>query len=188
MRVLVAVASKHGATTEIGEEIRLVLRSRRIDVDLVACDDLRVVDGYDAAIIGSAVYAGHWRPEAKAFVERHAPTLEAIPVWLFSSGPLGDPPKPLEEPVEVAELKTMVYARGHALFAGRLDKESLNLGEKAMAKMVKAPYGDYRPWATIDAWAEHIADVLSSRTLARPMMGPDDGRLPSHTDHELRPD
>jgi len=190
MNVLIAVASKYGATRDIADEIAGVLQQKGIDTDTQACDAVVDVDGFDAVIVGSAVYAGRWRPEAMTFVSDHAAQLESIPVWLFSSGPLGDPPKPQEDPSDLDDLTALVNVRGHAVFAGSLDKANLSLGEKAIVKLVKAPYGDFRPWETIRAWADHIAEVLSSRSMSMPVpaLGPDDGRLPAHHDRELRPD
>jgi hypothetical protein len=49
---------------------------------------------YDAVVLGSAVYAGHWLKPARALADRCAAALRARPVWLFSSGPVGDPAKP----------------------------------------------------------------------------------------------
>ena len=48
------------------------------------------VDLYEAFVIGSTVEAGHWLSAATGFVQRHEALLAARPVWLFSSGPLGD--------------------------------------------------------------------------------------------------
>jgi menaquinone-dependent protoporphyrinogen oxidase len=47
--------------------------------------------GYDAVILGSAVYVGHWLEAAQRFVEKHRADLVARPVWLFASGPVGVP-------------------------------------------------------------------------------------------------
>ncbi len=188
MNVLIAVASKYGATRDIADEIAGVLEQKGMETTTQACDAATDVDGFDAVIVGSAVYAGRWRPEAMAFVSDHAAQLESIPVWLFSSGPLGDPPKPTENPADLDDLTALVKVRDHAVFAGSLDKANLSLGEKAIVKLVKAPYGDFRSWDTIRAWANHIAEVLSARSMPVPALGPDDGRLPAHHDRELRPD
>ena len=102
-RVLVACASRHGSTVEIAAEIADVLR-RDVPgavVDLRDAVQAGEVAGYDAAVIGSAVYMGRWLPAARDLVEEHREVLSAMPVWLFSSGPVGDPPVPVDELAEV---------------------------------------------------------------------------------------
>ena len=56
MRVLVTVASRHGATWEIGEVIAEVLADRGLDVETRAPEDVSTLDGVDAVVLGSAVY------------------------------------------------------------------------------------------------------------------------------------
>jgi len=104
--------------------------------------------------------AGHWLEAAKRVIKRHEATLRLRPVWLFSSGPLRDALAPIAEPVDVASLVEMTAARGHRIFAGRLSKEELGFGERALVKMVRAPHGDYRDWPEIVAWAREIAASL----------------------------
>ena len=59
---------------------------------------------------------------AREFVERHAGELAAMPTWLFSSGPIGDPPKPgADAAVKIDDLVAAAHARDHRLFAGRLE-------------------------------------------------------------------
>jgi menaquinone-dependent protoporphyrinogen oxidase len=160
MNVLVTVASKHGATTQIAEAIGRALAKADIGAEVVAPDDVRSLKGYDAVILGSAVYAGRWLDEAKRFVEREGPALAERPVWLFSSGPIGDPPKPEEEAIDVAAIRVVTGARDHRIFAGLLDKSRLGFGERAIVKVVRAEEGDYRPWPEIDEWVAGIAVTL----------------------------
>jgi menaquinone-dependent protoporphyrinogen oxidase len=82
------------------------------------------------------------------------------PVWLFSSGPVGDPPKPEGEPPEAADLVRLVGAREHHVFSGRLDRGLLGFGEKLVSRVVGAPEGDYRVPAEITEWGRHIARSL----------------------------
>lgn len=161
MKILVSAASKHGATADIATAIAERLVAAGHEADVLAPDAVTSVAGYDAAVIGSGVYIGHWLDVAKALVERVGEELATKPVWLFSSGPVGDPPKPEEDPADLPELMAATGARGHRLFAGLVDKSRLGLGEKVILKAVRAPEGDYRPWDEIRAWADEIAAELA---------------------------
>ena len=162
VRVLVSVASRHGATEEIGEAIAAALAEEGIESDVQPPERVAAIDGFDAVIVGSGVYAGHWLEAAKHFIERHGDVLRERAVWLFSSGPLGDPLAPIAQAVDVAPLAETTAARGHRVFAGKLAREELGFGERALVKMVRAPYGDYRNWPEIAEWAHEIAASLKA--------------------------
>jgi menaquinone-dependent protoporphyrinogen oxidase len=165
MKVLVAAASKHGATHEIASAIGSGLRERGLDVEVRDVETDGELGDVDACVLGSAVYVGRWLGPARQFVERNAEALSAIPTWLFSSGPLGDPLKPDEaHAVDVAEIVAATQAREHRLFAGALDRGKLGFGERAVVTAVRAAEGDYRNWTEIDAWAGEIATSLGDPT------------------------
>ena len=48
-----------------------------------------------------------------------------------------------------------------AVFPGRLEKEHLSIGERAMVTAMRAPLGDFRDWDMVRAWAEEIAAALA---------------------------
>jgi len=166
MNVLVTAASKHGATAEIAERIGGVLAERGFDVNVAAPEDVATIEGLGAVILGSAVYAGHWLKPAKELVERLSGGFGDTPVWLFSSGPVGDPPKPDEEPVDVADILTATRARGHRVFAGKLVKKQLSFPERAIVAAFRVADGDFRDWSEIEAWASEIAGALSADPVA----------------------
>lgn len=161
MKVLVTAASRHGATTEVAASIGAILQAAGLEVHVLHASEVTGLDGFDAVIIGSAVYVGRWLEPARELVEREKVALCRIPVWLFSSGPVGDPPKPVEEPLDDSPLAALVGARGHRTFAGRIDRKQLGFGEKAIMAAVRAPEGDFRPWNEIEAWANEIAAALT---------------------------
>jgi len=99
---------------------------------------------------------------AKELMDRSAGALAARPVWLFSSGPVGDPPKPEEDPVDVAEIAEATKARGHRVFPGKIVKKHLSFPEKAIVLALRVQEGDFRDWAEIRDWASEIADALRS--------------------------
>jgi menaquinone-dependent protoporphyrinogen oxidase len=161
MTVLVAAASKHDATQEIAEAIGRVLAERGLDVQVKPVEAVEDVQRYDAVVLGSAVYVGKWMAEARRFVEQHADELAARPTWLFSSGPIGDPPRPeAGTAVDVDAIVAATHAREHRLFAGKLDKSRLAFAERAVARAVRAPEGDFRAWEEIEAWAADIAEAV----------------------------
>jgi menaquinone-dependent protoporphyrinogen oxidase len=166
MRVLVVSASKHDATREIGRAIARTLNANGADATARDAEADTSLNGYDAFVIGSGVYAGHWLKDAREFVSEHAAVLSAHPTWLFSSGPLGASPKPDEaHAVDVTDIVSRTAAREHRLFAGKLDKAVLGFGERAVVAAVRAPAGDYRDWEEIDTWARAIAHALPPGTL-----------------------
>ena len=163
--ILVAYSSKHGATRQIAERIGEKLRACNLGTTVAAVEHKPDIIGHSAAVIGSAVYFGHWRREAVDFVRLNRPLLETRQVWLFSSGPLGDPS--LVDPKPVAELIDEVDAIGHRVFDGALDTKSLSLLEATVVGMVARqtkPHrdlaGDFRDWDAIDEWAGEIAEHL----------------------------
>lgn len=162
MRVLVTAASRHGATSDIAGAIADGLRSADVQVDVRSPQEVTSVEAYDGVVIGSAIYAGHWLAPAREFVERHHEVLATLPVWLFSSGPIGDPPKPAEEPVDVARLLEQTLAQEHRVFPGRIDPSLLGIGERLVTTIIRVAPGDYRPWPEVSAWASTIAASLPS--------------------------
>jgi menaquinone-dependent protoporphyrinogen oxidase len=161
MKVLVTAATKHGATGDIAQEIGNVLAERGFDTTVALADEVAAMD-YDAAIVGSAVYAGHWLKSARELVDREAEALATMPVWLFSSGPIGSPPKPEEDPVDVEEILDITRARSHRVFAGKLVRKQLSFPERAIVLALRVPEGDFRDFTEIRAWASEIADALDS--------------------------
>jgi menaquinone-dependent protoporphyrinogen oxidase len=160
MKILVTAASKYGSTREIARAIGEVLTQRGLETTVAPPEEVDSVEEYDAVVLGSAVYAGRWQKEAKELVERAKDALGARPVWLFSSGPIGDPPKPVEDPVDVADVMEATKAREHRVFPGKLVKKQLSFPEKAIVLALRAPEGDFRDWDAIRSWASEIADAI----------------------------
>ncbi len=159
-KVLVTASSKHGATTEIADAIARRLGDRGAEVARLDPDAVDTVDEFDAVILGSAVYAGHWQADASAFAKRFAVQLRERSVWLFSSGPVGDPPRPVDDPVGVDELMADLGARDHRVLPGRIDRGRLGRGERLIVRALKVPDGDARDWDDIADWADQIAAEL----------------------------
>lgn len=160
MDILIAVASRHGSTREIGEAIAQELRSAGHEIDVRDAEHAPPPELYDAAIIGSAVYMGGWLASAREFVMHNKDHLGTIPIWLWSSGPLGDDTSKPTTINHLQELMEATGAREHRVFVGKLDPSSLGVGERLIARAVGAPEGDFRDWDAIRSWAREIAVTL----------------------------
>lgn len=185
--VQVVYASRHGGTAGIAERIADVLRRQGADVVLVDAAAQPNPGGYDAYVIGSGVYIGHWLNEAIEFLDRFQSTLATKPVWLFSSGPLPHSSKTGEEKDAVTQalgpedgpgsggrkkieaLEAVIHPRDHRVFLGAFDPADppKSMQERLVRLMPAArkvlPTGDYREWDTIEAWASEIGQELTAK-------------------------
>ena len=163
MKILVVAASKHSATAEIADAIAAELASlghaaRREPIESAT------TDGFDAVVLGSAVYMSRWMAPARDFADRHRAALAVLPTWVFSVGLAG---AQADEPATVeAKLIRAIDPIGTQTFAGRIDPALLTLRERSVTRMVKAPQGDLRDWAAVRAWAGQIHGALTEHLTA----------------------
>jgi len=172
-RVLVTYATHHGATRGIAERIATTLTRTGLDASARNVTEVGDLAGYDAFVVGSAIYAFRWLGEAHNFVNRNRQLLAGRPVWFFSSGPVGTATVDekgqdvRQAPREIATLADLVKARDHRIFFGAYDPTQKPIG--LMERITRAvpatrdllPPGDFRDWDEIDAWASAIADELT---------------------------
>lgn len=168
IQVLVAYATKYGATAEIAEKIGQMLRSEGLRTDVLPANRVRDLNSYKAVVLGSAVYIGRWRKEAATFLKTNEKVLAEQLVWLFSSGPTGkgDPVKLAEGwefPKNLQSIAKNIKPHEIKLFHGNVEMKKLNFIHKFMIKKVEAPVGDFRDWDAITSWATSIADKLKEK-------------------------
>lgn len=170
-RILVAYATKYGATAEIAEKIGEVLVQAGFPLDVLPVHQVGSLNSYRAVILGSAVYIGRWRREAARFLKANERILAERLVWLFSSGPTGegDPVKLTEGwifPKALQPVADRIQPRGIVVFNGSINLNKLKPLEKWMLSKVKAPLGDSRDWDAITSWAKAIAEQLRNESPA----------------------
>ena len=164
MKVLVAYESKHGSTKAIAERIASTLARRYPDTVARPITETGDPAGYDAYVIGSAVYYGGWMKEAVEFVREHERAFAEKPVWLFSSGPLGTASP--ADPKEIGLLREILDPRDHHVFYGAIDRDKLSIAERLVVGMVKSPDGDFRDWDEVEQWATRIGQQLDASVFA----------------------
>lgn len=173
MKALVTAASKHGATREIGETIARVLSEHGVSAEFVEIDEVENLAGYDAYVVGSAIYLGNWLKEARRFIDANAPELAPRPTWLLASGSIVGEPPVAEDPNAlraglVERLVETTKAREHKLFAGKFELSKLGLLETAAVRGAHASEGDYRDWDEVKRWATEIAAELGADRATSP--------------------
>lgn len=160
MRILVTWGSKRGGTEGIARTIGDALRREGMEVIVVPAREAKRAAGFDAAVIGGALYANRWHADARRFVRHRERELRKVPVWLFSSGPLDDSAArgDISPTRQVEILMERVGAQGHITFGGRLSVD-------ANTALAKKHAGDWRDPGAIRAWASAVARALPT---ARP--------------------
>ena len=160
--VLVAYAGKMGATAGIADAIGAEIRRHGHQVDVRAAGQVRSIAEYDDVILGSAICAHRWRPEAVRFLRKHTGTLRDRQVWLFHSGPIGPHADQLQAmPRKVSRLARQIGANPAMTFAGMLEPKTAK-GFLARRMAATDLAGDVRDWDLIRAWAQDVATVISS--------------------------
>jgi menaquinone-dependent protoporphyrinogen oxidase len=166
-KVLVAYASKHGATMEIAEAIADEILRHGTEADCLPADEVQDIQQYDAVVLGSAVYMKRWRRPAERLLRRHRSELAERPLWIFSSGPGGKDPDPSwSEPGRVVELAESLGVRDHVVFGGRLPVEPKGFVQKAMVRDTPEEARDIRDFDAIRKWAAGIAEDVGDRARA----------------------
>jgi len=165
-QILVAYASKCGATAELAERIASDLCSTGFRADLLPAGKVKDLTGYRAVVIGTAIYMGKPLAEARKFTEDFLFPRPDLPLALFNVSLTMKEDTP--ENAEVAlgyleELLSLVKPDLIGLFAGRIAMDTLpplyrlfaqSDNEGALAE------GDYRDWDQVSAWAAGLPDYL----------------------------
>ena len=164
-KILVAYASKYGATQEIAEKVGEVLQKEGILIDIMPLKKVKKLADYQAAVIGAAVYIGQWYKPTTKFLKKNESALAAMPVWIFSAGPSGkgDPVELLKGwkyPPLMQSVIDNIKPQDTAVFHGNLNVDKMKGLEKWIVKRVGGDVGDFRDWDMINAWAKKVAQAI----------------------------
>ena len=142
-KVLVAYGSKMGGTAGIAERVADTLRGRGHQVTLAPAGEVPRGTAWDAAVVGSGLYAGHWRREAVRLLEAPRPARARSRGGCGSStaGPwaTSTPTTPSPCPRRCRRLAERLGAEDVVTFGGRFRAEDASgLIAKAMAQGQRA--------------------------------------------------
>lgn len=160
-RVLVGYATRTGSTVGVAEAIGSALAKRGFDVDIKPLREHPSVDGYDAAVLGSAVNGAAWLPEALSFVQSNASALSKIPVAAFCVHIMnaGDDAKTTGRRLAyLTKVREVIEPTDEGFFLGKgptADETNL-ITRWAFRAFGGSGEGDCRDWDKIGAWAEQL--------------------------------
>lgn len=169
-RLLITYASRCGSTGEVAEAISQTLCGTKISTDVLLVENVNDLSPYQAVIIGSAIRAGKWLPEAVAFVKKHQETLSRMPLAYFVVCMAMKDDTEENRRTALAFLDPLhkavpqVRPVDTGLFAGATDFDKLSIFQSSILKVKGVPEGDFRNWDAIRAWAVTLQPALFGST------------------------
>jgi menaquinone-dependent protoporphyrinogen oxidase len=167
-KILVAYASRLGSTARIAEVIGQSLTYSDAVVEVRPVKEVTDLSPYCAVVVGSAIHAGGWLPEAMQFLQTHRAALTQKPCATFlvcmtlamRNGQYLEHVATWMEPV-----RALVKPVSEGLFAGVLDIRKMpSFSDRLKFRLSVAlgvwAEGDHRDWDAIRAWAERIYPLL----------------------------
>ncbi len=163
-KALVLYATRAGSTAEVADFVGKTLSEAGWSVDVERAEAVSGLDGYHAAVIGSAIRRGSVLPEIRRFVKARRAELQRIPVAYFvvcMTLSRNTPETRAQADRFLDPLRSEVTPAEVGLFAGKMDYSKLDTGSKLMAKLVGVPAGDFRDWQVIEAWSRRVGSQLA---------------------------
>jgi len=156
VKTLILYATKYGAAEEIARRISAKIAGAAVH-DLKQ-DDIPALSAFDCIIVGSGVYAGSFRKEAKTFLSKNAEVLKSKRLGLFASGMSAEESQKVfadNVPKDVLE-----SAKSAMLLGGIFDPQKANFAERAIMKAVtkQAGFADTVDNGKIAQFAEFLAE------------------------------
>jgi menaquinone-dependent protoporphyrinogen oxidase len=161
--VLVTYATRYGSTQEVAEAVAETMQQRGLMVDLAHMPEVLSLEGYDAIVLGTAIYMFRLHKDARRFLARHSHALTMQQVAVFALGPFHDDPKEwkaarshLDKGLAKFPWLTPI---DHEVFGGRFDPAKLRFPFN-LTPLRRMPASDIRNWDDIRAWAGYLAGKL----------------------------
>ena len=169
-KVLIAYSTKYGSTQETAEAVSRILKEKFYDVEILACKNVKKLEGFSAIVIGTPLYAGSLLSDTMKFLSRFKSDLQKIPTALFVLGPMDNSQQEIRG-VQMqldANLKKVDWFKpvDKKIFVGALRLEKLRFPD-SLIKLYRASKdkpmrsSDNRDWKDIQAWAASLPGMFN---------------------------
>jgi menaquinone-dependent protoporphyrinogen oxidase len=162
--ILLAYATKYGSTQAVAEQIATTLREKGLQVSVQRAREVGSLEGYDAVILGAALYMFRWHRDARRFLKRHRQALADRPVAVFALGPVNDDEGEFQDAraqldKQLARFPWFAPA-AIEVFGGVWDPSTLGFPFSVIPALKKIAASDARDWDAIRAWAAGLGERL----------------------------
>lgn len=168
--ILVTYASHSNTTAGIAEFMGDTLRDQGLQVDVLPVQQVKDLSPYSAVVMGSAIHAKAWLPEAMQFVRTHQTELKQKPFAAFLvCMTLALANEEWRERADVSNwlspVRALVKPVSEGFFAGALDISKVPSFSDRMKFRISVmtgvwSEGDHRDWNAIHQWASELPERL----------------------------
>ena len=155
MRVQIVYGSKRGGTAGLAHMIANAFERQGWQTVVNDVVERPGIGDVDVVLVGGSLHLNRWPRDLRHWVRHHTPTLRAVPVWFFSSGPLDDSARQggIAPVPGVAKLAADIEVSGHETFGGYLEPHPSGFFARQIAK---TSAGDWRDPEHVDEWVHYI--------------------------------
>ncbi len=168
-KILVTYASRTGTTAGVASSIGRILADEQTLVDVLPVNEVTDCSSYRAIVVGSAIQAQKWLPEAMLFLRNNQTLLKDKPVAIFSVCMTLAMPHAERYRAGIAEwlepVRKLIHPMQEGYFAGSLDFKKIPRRADRIKFRISVAFGiwkpgDHRNWTEIEAWAADLKNKL----------------------------